>query len=97
MPVDGGHEQRTGVIAAAHLVDVGAAVEQCHRGFDFAFANREQERRQPALHPEQFVVGWVVVVESAATLRREARFLGRGGITHTGNRLRRGVGTLHLA
>ena len=63
MPVDGGHQDRAGAIGRAHLVDVGAAVDQRERGVGVTVTRGEQERRQPTLCAHQIrIAQWFGLV-----------------------------------
>src|SRR5207244_3826960 len=70
--VDRRHQQRTGVIRRAHLIDVGAAVDQRERGLLESFTRREQQRRESALRadeirvPERFRFAAGIAVRSTA-------------------------------
>ena len=75
MAVDDGHQQRAGLVAGAHLVDVGAGVEQRLRGLDVSLARGEQQRRQPALRADQLVEA----IRRASRRRRRRRRLCAAG------------------
>ena len=49
MTVDRGHEKRARVIRRAHLIDVGAGIEQREDGFGETLARRQQQRGEAAV------------------------------------------------
>ena len=83
MAVDGGHQQRAGAIAGAHLVDVGAGVDQRQRRLALAVARGQQQRRQAAVRADQIGVaerlGLVAVVVGARRRRGCAARAGAAG------------------
>src|SRR5262245_7007675 len=56
MTVDGGHEQRTGVIGGADEIHVGTAVHQRCRRFPSPLPRGQQQGSEPSLAAYQLVI-----------------------------------------
>ena len=53
--IDDGDQHRAGLVAGAHVIDIGAGGDQRTHRIDVALARGEMERRQASLRPDQLV------------------------------------------